>query len=71
LYEVKNARNEFDAFKMKMSDDFVKFRNSFIRLAGASYRPKVNWKMEMRRKLLIALKNNTVRKYFNYIVTFE
>jgi len=56
---------------MKISDDFVKFRNNFIRLAGASHRPKANWKMEMRRKLPVALKNNITKEYLNHTVTFE
>ena len=29
--------NKFDIFKIKMSNDFVKFRNSFIRFVGVSY----------------------------------
>ncbi|KAK0703163.1 hypothetical protein B0T26DRAFT_838936, partial [Lasiosphaeria miniovina] len=46
------AKDEYNELEMKSgSDDYIEFKNNFVRLAGKVHKPKSEWIDEFRRKL--------------------
>lgn len=71
--KLENAIDDFyDAdFRMKPGDDYMEFRNKFVRLAGACHVPKKDWKQQFKRRLLNSIATALTRDYLDPTVSFE
>lgn len=68
---VRKAKEKFRALEMQPSDDFLEFKNTFVRLAGESQFPKSEWKDEFRTKLTGIMQQYMMPAYINPETDFE
>lgn len=68
---VRKAKEKFKALEMEPSDDFLQFKNTFVRLAGESQFPKSEWKDEFRTKLTGIMQQYMMPAYINPETDFE
>jgi hypothetical protein len=52
-HEAEEARQHFRNLSYKPGDDWNRFKNSFVRYAGESKRPRSEWKLELKDKIEI------------------
>lgn len=67
----EDALSEFSKLKFEPGDDFNKFKNKFVKLAGECRKPKADWKEEFNRKLSTYLKTSMAASYREDAVGFE
>jgi uncharacterized coiled-coil protein SlyX len=66
-----NALSEYNDLTMEPGDDFTKFRNTFVRLAGECRKPRSDWKEEFHRKMLPSMMDKLAREAIDDNVDFE
>jgi hypothetical protein len=67
----EDALDKWDALMLRPSDNFQTFRNSFVRLAGLTRKPKDTWKSEFKRKLTPYLQTALARDYRDKRCAFD
>ncbi|KAL8294738.1 hypothetical protein RB600_000611 [Gaeumannomyces tritici] len=67
----EKAHDAFDSLTMKTGDDFMAFKNKFVRLAGETQTPREQWKRALYKRLPSGLQNNLSRDYLEATCTFE
>ncbi|KAK4095774.1 hypothetical protein N658DRAFT_394608, partial [Parathielavia hyrcaniae] len=65
------ALDEYDNLKLKPGDDFLAFKNDFVRLAGETGKPRSTWKHEFNRKLYDSFQRSMVPSFASPAVTFD
>ena len=68
---AEDARREFLKLTYKPGDNFHKFKNDFVRLAGEIRKPKSEWKYEFKEKLSASLQIGANYAYMNPAVEFN
>lgn len=61
----------FDSLQMKNGQDFLAFKNKFLRLAGETGLPKRDWKRVFNRKLSPDLQGVMINSYISLDVGFD
>jgi hypothetical protein len=67
----QKAFDDYDNLKLEPGDDFLAFKNDFVRLAGETGRPRSTWKHEFNRKLYSSFQRSMVPSFANPAVTFD
>jgi len=68
---AEQAIDDFRKLEMAPGDDFLAFKNKFVRLAGECGEPRTKWKPEFKRRIPAAMQRALARDYLNPNVTFE
>jgi hypothetical protein len=68
---AEEALDEYNELYMKPGDDYAKFKNEFVRLAGECNKPRTEWKSEFKRKVLPAISDKMVMAFLDKKVAFE
>lgn len=67
----EDARKAYNKLVYKPSDDFAKFKNDFVRLAGELKKPRSEWKEEFNSKLTPTLQTSLVSQFADDNLSFE
>jgi Zinc knuckle len=67
----QRALDDYDNLKLEPGDDFLSFKNDFVRLAGETEKPRSTWKHEFNRKLYDSFQRSMVPSFANPAVTFD
>jgi hypothetical protein len=67
----QKALDEYDNLKLRPGDDFLAFKNDFVRLAGETGKPRSTWKHEFNRKLYDSFQRSMVPSFASPTVTFD
>lgn len=69
--QKRQARDDYEALKMKAGQDYRQFKNDFVRLAGECGEPRANWKDQLKRRLTPKLQTSLASAYIEDAVHFE
>ncbi|KAL2017203.1 hypothetical protein VTK56DRAFT_2410 [Thermocarpiscus australiensis] len=61
----------YDDLEMKPGDDYLAFKNDFVRLAGECGKPRASWKHEFNRRLSDSLQRALAGAFLDDTVTFD
>jgi hypothetical protein len=67
----RRARDAYEALRMKPSDDYLRFKNEFVRLAGECGENRAAWKDQFKRRLTTALQGSLALAYCDDAIGFE
>ncbi|KAL8415047.1 hypothetical protein RB594_006035 [Gaeumannomyces avenae] len=67
----ERAQIDLDKLQMKSGEEFLVFKNKFVRLAGECRLPRADWKRNLYRRLVPALQEKVARDYKDKTLSFE
>lgn len=68
---AEKSLEEFESLRMEPNDDFHKFKNTFVRLAGECGKPRSEWKKEFKRRITTTLQMQLASAFVNPMIGFE
>lgn len=69
--KAQRSIEAYDELKMDPSDDYLTFKNDFVRLAGECGKPRASWKHEFNRRLTDSLQRALAGAFIDDTVTFD
>ncbi|KAK3896396.1 hypothetical protein C8A05DRAFT_20618 [Staphylotrichum tortipilum] len=68
---AQKAVEAYENLQMKPGDDFMAFKNDFVRLAGECAKSRTTWKHEFHRRLTHSLQRTLMSVYVDRAITFD
>lgn len=69
--KAQKALDAYDELRMKPGDDYLTFKNDFVRLAGECGKPRTSWKHEFNRRLTDTLQRALAGAFIDDTVVFD
>jgi uncharacterized protein YoxC len=69
--KAQKSLESYDDLRMKPGDDYLTFKNDFVRLAGECGKPRTSWKHEFNRRLTDSLQRALAGAFIDDTVTFD
>jgi hypothetical protein len=69
--KAQKALEAYDELRMKSGDDYLTFKNDFVRLAGECGKPRASWKHEFNRRLTDTLQRALAGAFIDDAVAFD
>jgi hypothetical protein len=69
--QARHARDAYEALRMKPSDNYLRFKNEFVRLAGECGEARSSWKDQFKRRLTTTLQSNLAMAFCDPAIDFE